>query len=73
MGKCRGKTLLGAVEIPVGHFLLQTIAAVHPIRIVIVHPVQNHVVDLPRQEFSQALRFREHGSDHGEGADPGAM
>jgi uncharacterized protein (DUF362 family) len=51
--------------IPCGERILQPIFPVHPVGVVIVHAVNQYIVDLSFQEFCKPFCSREHRGDHG--------
>lgn len=53
--ECRGKPPFRPVKIIIGHFILQAIFPVHPISIVIVHPVKHHIVNFSREDFRETF------------------
>lgn len=57
----------------VGERVLQAVLPVDAVGIMIVHAVDEHVVDLPPQEFRQPFRAGEHRGDHGIRPDAGAV
>jgi len=57
----------------VGERVLEVVLPVHPVGVVVVHAVDEHVVDLSLQELGQPLGAGEHRGDHGVGPDAGAV
>jgi len=53
--------------------VLQVVLPVHPVGVMIVHAVDEHVVDLSLQEFGQPLGAGEHRGHHGVGPNAGAV
>ena len=46
------------------HFVIQTIFPVHPIGIVVIHPVNYHKVNLSRKNFRKTFYPGKHWCDH---------
>jgi len=80
IGRGRGPDRSERPELPrrplielVGERVLQVVLPVHPVGVVIVHAVDEHVVDLSPQELREPLGAGEHGGDHGVGPDAGTV
>ncbi len=68
-----GKLSSSAVKEIVRKVILQSVFRVNPVGIVIVHPVNQDVVNLSCQSFCQKFRSRKNGRDHGISLNPRQM
>src|SRR5208283_2801744 len=68
-----GKLSSSAAKEIVRKVILQSVFRVNPVSMVIVHPVNQDVVNLSRQSFCQKFGSRKNGRNHGISLNPGPM
>ena len=69
----RGKFSSRLMEEIVGEFTLQAVLPIHPVSVVVVHPINDYMIDLSFKCLRKAFRTRKHWGNHSISSNAGSV